>query len=211
MTLNSLILNWRAANKDIAAVVGPPGCGETTVGSSLAVKLIAEGLVNRVLLAAYTNAAANQFGWELYNILGNTAQKFCVRTGNPTGIDPILNDHIPFRRHIHDISDKKIVICTTLSLKMLARKMRFDNKIVDEAGINRIEHILWPFSLGIDPMASYKWRTDSRGGTTQNNQINDLLDLIVRSGAVATVIGDPKQSRPISPDRRDYSPSYLFI
>ena len=45
---------------------------------------------------------------------------------------------------------------------MLARKMRFDNKIVDEAGINRIEHILWPFSLGIDPMASYKWRTDSR-------------------------------------------------
>jgi len=94
---------------------------------------------------------------------------------------------------------------------MLARKMRFDNIIVDEAGINRIEHILWPFSLGIDPMASYKWRTDSRGGNTQNNQINDLLDLIVRSGAVATVIGDPKQSRPISPDRRDYSPSYLFI
>ena len=64
--------------------------------------------------------------------------------------------------HLEDISmiylDKKIVICTTLSLKMLARKMRFDNIIVDEAGINRIEHILWPFSLGIDPMASYKWR-----------------------------------------------------
>ena len=54
------ILNWRATNKDIAAVVGPPGCGKTTVGSSLAVKLIAEGLVNRVLLAAYTNAAANR-------------------------------------------------------------------------------------------------------------------------------------------------------
>ena len=46
------ILNWRASSKDIAAVVGPPGCGKTTVGSSLAVKLIAEGLVNRVLLAA---------------------------------------------------------------------------------------------------------------------------------------------------------------
>ena len=78
--------------------------------------------------------------------------------------------------HLEDISmiylDKKIVICTTLSLKMLARKMRFDNIIVDEAGINRIEHILWPFSLGIDPMASYKWRTDSRGGTypEQSNQ-----------------------------------------
>jgi energy-coupling factor transporter ATP-binding protein EcfA2 len=199
------ILNWRAANKDIAAVVGPPGCGKTTVGSSLAVKLIAEGLVNRVLLAAYTNAAANEFGWELYNILGNTAQKFCVRTGNPTGIDPILNDYIPFRRHIHDIVDKKIVICTTLSLKMLTKNMRFDNIIVDEAGINRIEHILWPFSLGIDPMASYKWRNDNVDGNNQNGQINDLLDLVARSGVVATVIGDPKQSRPISPDRRDYS------
>ena len=48
------ILNWRTTNKDIAAVVGPPGCGKTTVGSRLAVKLIAEGLVNRVLLVAYT-------------------------------------------------------------------------------------------------------------------------------------------------------------
>src|SRR5207344_3088530 len=87
------VLNWRASNKDIAGVVGPPGCGKTTVGSGLAVKLIAEGLATRVLLVAYTNAAANEFGWELYNILGNTAQNFCVRTGNPTGIDPILNDY----------------------------------------------------------------------------------------------------------------------
>ena len=78
--------------------------------------------------------------------------------------------------------------------------MRFDNIIVDEAGINRIEHILWPFSLGVDPMASYKWRNNN-----QADQIKDLMDLIVKSGTVATVIGDPKQSRPISPDRRDYS------
>jgi len=199
------ILNWRATSKDIAAVVGPPGCGKTTVGSSLAVKLIAEGLATRVLLVAYTNAAANEFGWELCNILGNTAEKFCVRTGNPTGIDPILNDYIPFRRHIQDIVDKKIVICTTLSLKMLTRNMRFDNIIVDEAGINRIEHILWPFSCGIDPMASYKWHNNNEDDNNQNNQIHDLMDLIVKSGVIATVIGDPKQSRPISPDRRDYS------
>ena len=149
--------------------------------------------------------AANEFGWELCNILGNTAQKFCVRTGNPTGIDPILNEHIPFRRHINDIVDKKIVICTTLSLKMLVRNMRFDNIIVDEAGINRIEHILWPFSLGVDPMASYKWQNGNGDEDSQNNQINDLLDLVVKSGTIATVIGDPKQSRPISPDRRDSS------
>ena len=199
------ILNWRTTSKDIAAVVGPPGCGKTTVGSGLAVKLIAEGLATRVLLVAYTNNAANEFGWELYNILSNTAQKFCVRTGNPTGIDPILNDYIPFKRHINDILDKKIIICTTLSLKILTRNMRFDNIIVDEAGINRIEHILWPFSLGVDPMASYRWRNDSGGSNNQSDQINDLLDLIVKSGTVATVIGDPKQSRPISPDRRDYS------
>jgi hypothetical protein len=35
--------------------------------------------------------------------------------------------------------------------------------------------------------------------------INDLIDLIAKCGTVATVVGDPKQSRPISPDRVDYS------
>ena len=35
------VLNWRAYNGDIAALEGPPGCGKTTVGSALAVKLIA--------------------------------------------------------------------------------------------------------------------------------------------------------------------------
>jgi hypothetical protein len=35
-------------------------------------------------------------------------------------------------------------------------------------------------------------------------QINDLIDLIAKSGTFATVVGDPKQSRPISPDRVDY-------
>jgi ABC-type oligopeptide transport system ATPase subunit len=32
------VLNWRASNKDIAGVVGPLGCGKTTVGSALAVR-----------------------------------------------------------------------------------------------------------------------------------------------------------------------------
>ena len=48
------VLNWRAFTKDIAAVVGPPGCGKTTVGSALAIKMIAECIAKRVLLVAYT-------------------------------------------------------------------------------------------------------------------------------------------------------------
>jgi superfamily II DNA or RNA helicase len=59
------VLSWRASTKDIAAVVGPPGCGKTTVGITLAVTMVAEGLANRVLLVAYTNAAAvpMSFAW----------------------------------------------------------------------------------------------------------------------------------------------------
>jgi len=56
-----------ASSKDIAAVVGPPGCGKTTVGSALAVTMVAEGLADRVLLVAYTNAAANEFCLEFWH------------------------------------------------------------------------------------------------------------------------------------------------
>ncbi|MGB7557766.1 MAG: AAA family ATPase, partial [Nitrososphaeraceae archaeon] len=82
------VLNWRTNTSDIAALEGPPGCGKTTVGSALAIKLIAEGIAKRVLLVAYTNAAANEFGWELFHILGPSAANLCIRTGNPTGVDP---------------------------------------------------------------------------------------------------------------------------
>ncbi len=67
------IINWRSSSGGIAAVVGPPGCGKTTVGAAFAVKLISEELANRVLMVAYTNAAANEFCWELYKILGPNA------------------------------------------------------------------------------------------------------------------------------------------
>jgi hypothetical protein len=118
------VLNWRTNNSDIAALEGPPGCGKTTVGSALAVKLIAEGIAKRVLLVAYTNAAANEFGWELFHILGPSASNLCIRTGNPTGVDPTLP--IPFSRSIDIFLKKKIVISTNLSLKRLPT-MRFDN------------------------------------------------------------------------------------
>lgn len=190
------ILNWRVDNKDIGAVVGPPGCGKTTVGSGLAVKIIAEGLAKRVLLVAYTNAAANEFGWELYNILGPAAEKMCIRTGNPTGVDPLLP--ITFNRSADTLSEKRIIISTNLSLKKLP-PIRFDNMIIDEAGVERLEHLLWPFWFGVDREVQNEHREKDAA------EIDDLMELISRCGAVATVVGDPKQSRPISPVRTDYS------
>ena len=190
------ILNWRVDNKDIGAVVGPPGCGKTTVGSGLAVKIIAEGLAKRVLLVAYTNAAANEFGWELYNILGPAAEKMCIRTGNPTGADPLLP--ITFNRSADTLLEKRIIISTNLSLKKLP-PIRFDNMIIDEAGVERLEHLLWPFWFGVDREVQNEHREKAAA------EIDDLMELISRCGAVATVVGDPKQSRPISPVRTDYS------
>jgi hypothetical protein len=192
------VLNWRTNNSDIAALEGPPGCGKTTVGSALAIKLIAEGIANRVLLVAYTNAAANEFGWELFHILGSSAANICIRTGNPTGVDPTLP--IPFSRSIDTILKKRIVISTNLSLKRLPT-MRFDNMIVDEAGVERLEHLLWPFWFGVDRRAQAAHKSQDNASA----QIKDLMELISRCGAVATVVGDPKQSRPISPISSDYS------
>jgi hypothetical protein len=208
------VLNWRASTRDIAAVVGPPGCGKTTVGSGLAIKMIAEDLAKRVLLVAYTNAAANEFCWELCNILGSELAKgLCLRTGNPTGIDPLMP--IPFSRSASEIQEKRIIISTNLSLKRLPSLMRFDNMIVDEAGIERLEHLLWPFWFGVNNAAAQQYNkgtsnnsnNNSDDATTENNssQISDLMELISKCGTVATVVGDPKQSRPISPVRVDYS------
>jgi energy-coupling factor transporter ATP-binding protein EcfA2 len=215
------VLNWRASNKDIAAVVGPPGCGKTTLGSGLAIKMMAEGLAKRVLLVAYTNAAANEFCWELCNILGaEVAKKMCLRTGNPTGVDPSIP--IPFSRSANEIQEKRIIISTNLSLKKLPSLMRFDNMIIDEAGVERLEHLLWPFWFGVDNNNS-SMTQQFRGAINTNDtstaidevgnaeaeqnfsHINDLMDLISKCGTVATVVGDPKQSRPISPVRVDYS------
>jgi energy-coupling factor transporter ATP-binding protein EcfA2 len=221
------VLNWRASNKDIAAVVGPPGCGKTTLGSGLAIKMIAEAIAKRVLLVAYTNAAANEFCWELCNILGpEVAKKLCLRTGNPTGVDPLIP--IPFSRSANEIQEKRIIISTNLSLKKLPSLMRFDNMIIDEAGVERLEHLLWPFWFGVDnnnnnnnnSSIAQQYRNnintnnmsasavDTAGNTDaeqNSSHINDLMDLISKCGTVATVVGDPKQSRPISPVRVDYS------
>jgi hypothetical protein len=191
------ILNWRVANGGIGAVIGPPGCGKTTTGSALAVKLVAEGIANKVLLVAYTNAAVNEFGWELCQIMGPTAAKdYCLRTGNVAGIDTALP--IKFSINSEDIRSKKIVLCTTLSLKRLSSYMRFDNMVIDEAGIERLEHLLAPLLLGVNQTAT----------TLEDNRyhpIDNIIELASRCGIVATVIGDPKQSRPMGLEERDRS------
>jgi len=198
------VLNWRARNRDIAAVVGPPGCGKTTVGSALAVKMIAETLAKKVLLVAYTNAAANEFCLELCEILGSkVAKNLCLRTGNPTGVDPSIP--IPFSRSANEIKEKRIIISTNLSLKKLPT-LSFDNMIIDEAGVERLEHLLWPFWFGVNKSLVEQYKRDCGEVTTQlPSRINDLIEMISKCGTVATVVGDPKQSRPISPMRVDYS------
>jgi hypothetical protein len=180
--------------------------------------MIAEDLAKRVLLVAYTNAAANEFCWELCNILGSeVARRLCLRTGNPTGVDPLIP--IPFSRSANEIQEKRIIISTNLSLKKLPSLMRFDNMIIDEAGVERLEHLLWPFWFGVNNTLAqqYKNRSNNNSSNTaaaaanddtiteKTSQINDLIGLISQCGTVATVVGDPKQSRPISPVREDYS------
>jgi superfamily I DNA and/or RNA helicase len=71
--------------------------------------------------------------------------------------------------------------------------------IIDEAGVERLEHLLWPFWFGVDR------QIQNEHGEKAAAEIDDLMELLSRCGAVATVVGDPKQSRPISPTWTDYS------
>jgi energy-coupling factor transporter ATP-binding protein EcfA2 len=184
------ILNWRMNSGGVAGVIGPAGCGKTTTGSFMAVKMVCEEYARKVLLIAYTNSAANEFSRELSMILGSEACRFlCVRSGYAPGSDSSLP--IPFSNNIEDVRAKKIVICTTQSLRRLSGSIKFDNMIIDEAGIERLEHLLSPFTLGINQLGVHLMK-DSISYET-----NNIIELASQSGIVATVIGDPKQSRPI--------------
>ena len=47
----SRILNWRVKSGGVAGVIGPAGCGKTTTGSFLAVKMICEGYAKNCTLS----------------------------------------------------------------------------------------------------------------------------------------------------------------
>ena len=195
------ILNWRINSGGIAGVIGPAGCGKTTTGSLLAIKLVSEGYAARVLLVAFTNSAANEFSRELSMVLGPDASKFmCIRSGYAPGADNYLP--IPFSNDLDKVKKKKIVICTTQSLKRLSKKsslVRFDNMIIDEAGIERLEHLLSPFVLGINQLGVHMMKKSI------NYEVNNIIELASKCGIVATVVGDPKQSRPIRLEDYDLS------
>ncbi len=191
------VLNWRINSRGIGAVIGPPGCGKTMTGSALAVKLIAEGIANKVLLVAYTNAAVNEFASELCDIMGATAARdYCLRTGNIAGIDPKLP--IEFSINAGDIRSKKIVLCTTLSLKRLSSFMRFDNMIIDEAGIERLEHLLAPLLLGVN-------QNGSNSKVKEYQPVNNIMDLADRCGITARLWVIQSNQRPMGLEDRDRS------
>jgi superfamily I DNA and/or RNA helicase len=74
--------------------------------------------------------------------------------------------------------------------------------IVDEAGIEKLEDLLWPLLLGINQTS-----TPIRYNYDTANRIKDLIELISQCGVTATIVGDPKQSKPITPNQ--YVPSAI--
>lgn len=183
------ILNWLIDSGRVAGVIGPAGCGKTTIGSFLGVKMVCGGYARKVLLVAFTNSAANEFCRELSIVLGPDAAKFlCIRSGYVQALIPIFRYHLVI---ILRLSGKKIVICTTQSLRRLSGSIKFDNMIIDETGSERLEHLLSPFTLGINQLGVNLIK-DSISYET-----NNIIELASRSGIVATVVGDSKQSRPI--------------
>ena len=67
------ILNWRGSEGGIAGIVGPPGCGKTTTGSALAIKIISESYS----IPAIPPSLPRQF-----NILSWSGLRFIVISNN---------------------------------------------------------------------------------------------------------------------------------
>jgi superfamily I DNA and/or RNA helicase len=63
--------------------------------------------------------------------------------------------------------------------------------IIDEAGIEKLQDLLAPFILGINQTSMHL--LDNKISYETNN----IIELASNCGIVATVVGDPKQSRPI--------------
>jgi len=198
------MMDWRLAANDIAAVIGPPGSGKTTLGSALARNMIVDGLADNVLLTAYTNAATDEFGRELCYLLGDAAaRKLCVRAGNSTAADRSLP--IPFSNDIGIIKSRRIILCTILSIPRLPNDIGFDRLIIDEASITKIDQLLMPLQMSLSssnarPSSHYKSNLTPEDFRLPNlqQQLKELMNFLSHCGIAATVVGDPKQSQPIS-------------
>lgn len=192
------IIDWRLNGSGLANMIGPPGAGKTTTTSFLAFLCITNQLSGRFLLTAYTNNAANESCRELFRLLGKSAKDLCVRTGNPA-VQADTTLPIPFSNHAEEIRKRKIIVCTNMSMKNLPQNISFDNMVIDEAGGTRLEHMLWPLQYGINQIVP-AFKPDG-----VENRVQSFMDLVNECGVTATIVGDPKQSRPISTLAHDYS------
>src|SRR5207245_5446201 len=83
------VQEWRLRAGGIGPLQGPPGAGKTLYGASEAVERVRRG--EKVLMSAYTNTAANEFGTALVGLVGvEEARRVAVRAGNPAGVGPGL-------------------------------------------------------------------------------------------------------------------------
>jgi hypothetical protein len=183
--------------------------------------MITTRLADRVLLTAYTNSATDEFGRELCYLLGDKiASEVCIRTGYLNAADKSLA--IPVSNDSELIRTKKIVLCTLVLLPKLPRNVTFDRLVVDEASINKINHLLMPFQLSLkrQSKASFVYRSTFRDEdynlSNLQQQLKELMNFLSQCGSAATIVGDPKQSQPInlSSGRRsndDYYNSFSAI
>ena len=91
------------------------------------------------------------------------------------------------------------MICTTQSLKRLSPLLiKFENMIIDEAGIERLEHLLSPFALGINQLGIHLMKENI------SYETNNIIELASKNGIVllSWVI---LQSRPIGLADHDLS------
>jgi len=163
------------------------------------------------LLVAYTNPAANEYCREICELMGpEDAKEVAIRTGQLEGYTPTSNCKIEFTLDPSKIRQKPIVVTTTLSAtdKYLPRDIMFDRVIQDETGIERLEHILIPLKYCVDAGVRrriLRERNPFYDVDEPSQKVQNLLDLLEDYDVTATFIGDPKQSKPISPESRDYS------
>jgi superfamily I DNA and/or RNA helicase len=203
------VIEWRLKG-GLGTLIGPPGTGKTKAGAGESIAAqIEEG--ERSLLVAYTNAAANEFCREICELLGpETAKEMAIRTGQLEGYQPTPTCPIEFTLDPYKIRQKPIVVTTTLSAtdKYLPRDIVFDRVIEDETGIERLEHILIPLKYCVDAGVRrriLRERDPFYDAEEPSREVQNLLDLLGDYDVTATFIGDPKQSKPISPESRDYS------